>query len=320
MPSTFPNPPGFIRQYDPTQDSDVVLQLIMESFKLKDDPEGMHTLQRMREVAQQQRENIWLSPATTNMPGLVWEIDGKVVGNINIISFFDKLRHIALIANVAVSPEHQGQGIATALTKHALRYLKSKRAYQVWLQVSSDNIIAKNLYKKLGFEVVRTINNWVLDKGTWQRPTENYDLSNYRFGSRKFADWGWQKEQLLGAYPTDTRWYGNVEFNKFSPWAILNILSWDEYSSLRHFTLKEQGVIKGVISWQYGLPRADALWMALEKTTAENEQMYALIAEFLEHYWKKRSIRLEYPFGRAEGALERLGFTLSRQLDWMKLH
>lgn len=319
MPSSHPNPPGFLRPYRPTDDSEVVLQLITESFRLKEDPEGMYALQQMRESARRQSEKSWFSPAVANQPGFVWEMDGQVVGNISIISFLDKLRHIALIANVAVCPEYQGRGIATALTKHALGYVKSKRAHQVWLQVSADNLVAKHMYTNLGFDIVRTTNQWSLNDVARQRPVGNHETPTYSFAPRRFLGWGWQKQRLLESYPADTRWYGNVEFGKFSPWSILNLLAWDEASFLHHFILREQGELAGVLSWQRGLPRSDALWLAFEQTPAEDDRIYALTAHFLEHHWQKRATRLEYPLGRGERALDKLGFRLSRRLDWMKL-
>ena len=160
MVAPFPKPPGSIRGFNPATDTDVVVDLIADSFTLHNDSEGMNVLRQMRDNARHAREDLWYSPSPGSHPGYVWLIDGQIVGNITIISFLDRLRHIALIANVAVKPEFRGLGIASALTQQALRFAKAKRAWQVWLQVSNENHAAQKMYQRLGFDLVRKVSTW----------------------------------------------------------------------------------------------------------------------------------------------------------------
>ena len=55
-----------------------------------------------------------------------------------------------LLHHFAIKPEYQGMRLGTRLGKEALEYLK-KAGYQVKLEVHKDNLIAKKLYKNLGF-------------------------------------------------------------------------------------------------------------------------------------------------------------------------
>jgi ribosomal protein S18 acetylase RimI-like enzyme len=55
-----------------------------------------------------------------------------------------------LLHHFAIKPEYQGKKLGTRLGNEALEYLK-REGYQVKLEVHKDNLIAKKLYKKLGF-------------------------------------------------------------------------------------------------------------------------------------------------------------------------
>jgi ribosomal protein S18 acetylase RimI-like enzyme len=50
----------------------------------------------------------------------------------------------------AIRPEYQGKKLGSRLGDEAIEYLR-KAGYQVKLEVNKDNLIAKKLYKKLGF-------------------------------------------------------------------------------------------------------------------------------------------------------------------------
>ena len=55
-----------------------------------------------------------------------------------------------LLHHFAIKPDYQGKKLGTRLGNECIEYLK-KAGYQVKLEVHKDNIIAKKLYKKLGF-------------------------------------------------------------------------------------------------------------------------------------------------------------------------
>lgn len=318
--ATEANPPGFIRAYNPIKDADEVIQLIEESFNLKNDPESRSVINQMRINAERMREGGWLFTTSSVHPGFVWVIDERIVGNISVIYFYDKLRQIALIANVAVQPEYQQMGIATLLTRHALRFIKQKRASEVWLQVSSDNQTAQSLYAGLGFQSVRKINNWIKEKrlsqGNWSNPLE---MESVWMEPRRFRDWSIQKRWLEESYANDTRWYSSIKFSLFSPFSFLNPLNWDEFDVLQHYALRQENTLLGVLSWQRGLSRSDNLWLALPRNENEDRNTKILLAKFFDKEWSGRPLRVEYPEGRAEKAFESLGFRLARRLEWMKL-
>ena len=64
----------------------------------------------------------------------------------------EALRHKAELG-ITVHDNHQNMGIGTALLNHLVNIARMKKLSKVWLQVSTDNDRAINLYKKAGFEI-----------------------------------------------------------------------------------------------------------------------------------------------------------------------
>jgi ribosomal-protein-alanine N-acetyltransferase len=67
------------------------------------------------------------------------------------------------VVSIAVMPPYRRKGIAKALINRALDGMQFYKAKQCFLEVRVTNDIAISLYKKLGFEVTRTINGYYSD-------------------------------------------------------------------------------------------------------------------------------------------------------------
>ncbi len=67
------------------------------------------------------------------------------------------------VISVAVLPEHQRQGIGQALVHKALLGMETYRAKECYLEVRASNTPAVNLYKKLGFRILRTSRRYYAD-------------------------------------------------------------------------------------------------------------------------------------------------------------
>ena len=77
------------------------------------------------------------------------EIDGKIAGSIRgeIIG----ASGFAMIRNIAVHPDFQGNGAGRALMEHAMEYLKGQGCHKISLHTQAFLIPAINLYLKIGF-------------------------------------------------------------------------------------------------------------------------------------------------------------------------
>lgn len=58
-----------------------------------------------------------------------------------------------------VNPEFRGYGYGTILMKKLCDEMKTKHTKMVGLTVAKDNYAALNLYKKIGFRIIKDVNN-----------------------------------------------------------------------------------------------------------------------------------------------------------------
>lgn len=101
---------------------------------------------------------------------IVAEENGEVVGYImcrietGLSSFvFRGLIKKGHIVSVAVMPEYRRKGIGEALVVKAMESMRLYKAKQCFLEVRVTNTAAVDLYKKLGFEVSRTVRGYYAD-------------------------------------------------------------------------------------------------------------------------------------------------------------
>ncbi len=81
---------------------------------------------------------------------VVLEKDSVVIGFL----FGEIIFEEANILMIAVSKEHQGKGFGKALLESFIKKAKEKGAKKIFLEVSTKNESALNLYKKTGFKIL----------------------------------------------------------------------------------------------------------------------------------------------------------------------
>ena len=67
------------------------------------------------------------------------------------------------VVSIAVMPQSRRKGMAKALINRALEGMEYYKAKQCFLEVRVTNEAGMSLYKKLGFDVTRTINGYYSD-------------------------------------------------------------------------------------------------------------------------------------------------------------
>jgi ribosomal protein S18 acetylase RimI-like enzyme len=142
-----------VQPFDPTQHMREVAELVGNVFADELDNRGRGAVRDMRFAGS-------LSPFlggllsmalfNDSIAGYVWVKDGRVVGNVTLQSM-DTVGARWRISNVAVAPEHRGQGIARALMQASIREIAERGGNWAVLQVRADNDIAHQLYLHLGF-------------------------------------------------------------------------------------------------------------------------------------------------------------------------
>jgi len=101
---------------------------------------------------------------------IVVECEGEIVGYGIAIVESGKMGHII---SIAIDPRYRGLGLGKALMKELERRLRSYGVNTVKLEVSVNNHVAINLYKSLGYKVVRRISRYYPDGSDAYLMTKN---------------------------------------------------------------------------------------------------------------------------------------------------
>ena len=91
----------------------------------------------------------------------VEEIDGRVVGFYISSHVLDEVE----IFTIAVDSDYQRKDVASHLLKHLIFSSQMEEVKQIWLEVSTKNIAAINLYEKFGFKVMGLRKNYYQKTG-----------------------------------------------------------------------------------------------------------------------------------------------------------
>ncbi len=127
------------------EDIDRVFEIESQSFKTPWSKESFYT-----EV----KEN-------TLATYLVLTLDEVVIGFGGMWLIMDEIH----ITNVAVAPEHRGQGYSKTLITDMIKYAKEKGFQHMTLEVRVSNSVAIALYEKFGFESVGVRPKYYVDTG-----------------------------------------------------------------------------------------------------------------------------------------------------------
>ena len=91
----------------------------------------------------------------------VYEKDGEVLGFYIISTIADLVE----IFTIAVDKDHRGEGIGSMLLNHLINYAHQVGVTEIWLEASTKNIAAINLYQKYGFEIQTIRKNYYQKTG-----------------------------------------------------------------------------------------------------------------------------------------------------------
>lgn len=89
-------------------------------------------------------------------------INKKISVNHQLVGFL--ICHVVLdeatLFNIAIHPDMQKQGLATALINQLLNELEQKKVHTLWLEVRASNHTAIRLYEHLGFNQITVRANY----------------------------------------------------------------------------------------------------------------------------------------------------------------
>ncbi len=305
-----------IRPFDARRDLEAAADLIEVCFADNLSIDGRRYLARMRNAAKIGRTTQWQAlQSGFPLGGLVWEQDGRLVGNLSLIPFWHRGRALYLIANVAVHPDYRRRGIARQLTEAALEKARRRFASEVWLHVRDDNPAAFSLYASVGFQPKARRTSWVVAHAS---QLEGEMPAGVRVVPRWGRHWRDQARWLEANYPSALRWNYPLKMGAMRPgiWGMLYRFFVE--LPVRHWAVERNGRLLGVLSWQPSGAYADRLWLAAPAET-EALVLQAVLPFIRREGRLRRPLGLEYPAGRAAEVLRAAGFEPEHTLVWMKL-
>lgn len=144
-----------VRPFDIGRDLRPVARLIAEAFADELDESGEAALRELRILGHMSGLIRLLMRSTGELQdvfnGFVWVEDSELVGNVTVQRASSQSGRWQ-IANVAVSPAFRGRGISRALMETALDYIDEMDGTWAVLQVRANNVVARGLYERMGFE------------------------------------------------------------------------------------------------------------------------------------------------------------------------
>lgn len=313
------NAGGFIRPVDTRRDLGAVADLVEICFRDTLDPDSRSYLKQMRSAARASRLLSWTVdlaelPSRIPVTGYVWEMDGRLVGNLSLIPFRIQRQKRYLIANVAVHPEYRRKGIARQLTVTALDYLKRQGNPSAWLHVRSDNPHAIHLYETLGFEV-RT------RRTTWYNLDELliHDLpTSLQIGPRRAADWSLQRRWLAENYPAMYAWHLPLDWSALEPTIQGILYRFFSFIYPRHWVARQDGTLLGSVSRLPADGYADALFLAVPENVSPTV-IQALLTQVRRHTPRRKHLTLNTPADLCPEAIQYAGFYNHQTLLWMEV-
>jgi ribosomal-protein-alanine N-acetyltransferase len=151
-----------------------VIQLLIHSYVLRGfAPADLDAVMRINQVCLPENYAPYFFLDTFNtLPEafIVADSQGQVVGYImcRLEHGFSDLRKLRFarkghVVSVAVIPEFRNMGVGSALVQQALAAMVAHHVDECFLEVRVNNYPAINLYKRLGFQVARTIPRYYFD-------------------------------------------------------------------------------------------------------------------------------------------------------------
>jgi len=308
-------PPG-LRPLNIFRDLPQVADLIELCFSATMDEDGQSYLQQMRRASHDKTFLQWansaIEGASVPLSGLVWEQDGKIIGNVSLVAHNYKGRKITLIANVATHPDYRRRGIGRALTERAMVQARQKGARELWLQVRDDNPTAIKIYRDLGF-LERARRTTYQTYPNSFRPQMAGDVTITKV---KPFFWPLQHDWLYRAHPEELGWYWHWDWNRLGPglqmWLHRFLVEFD----IRQWAATKNGKLLATISWLGATRPMDLLWVAAP-AEGDTAGLRAALEAACRDLFNQHKLTVEYPAGEMADAIQAAGFRPQRTLIWM---
>lgn len=318
MEAILPAQHNHIRPLRSRKDVAAIADLIDVCFREHMDVDGREYIRQLRRFALPEDGIAGKLLDSIHLPvqGLVWEEDGRIVGNLTLINMSREGKRYTLIANVATHPDYRRRGIARQLTLAALQHMQQRGGNEAWLHVREDNPAATQLYLSLGFKEQCRRTQWLWEPG--QRLMFANLPAEVRITSRKRRDWRLQLHWLKRIYPPEIAWNLSFDLKRIQPNLWGEFWFWLKGGQIAHIAVRLNERLIGVATWQPTYAYADSLWLATDPDY-EDQAVAALLSSTYRRVQSNRPLSANYPAGKAQEGFRSAGFYPQLTLIWMKI-
>lgn len=254
--------------------------------------------------------------------GFVWQSDGRIVGNVTLLTTRAWDRY--LVANVAVNPAYRRRGIARSLMAAVTDFVKKQGGRVILLQAVKDNQPALDLYRSLGYENIGTMVSWKAAGSRIRQISVNAgdDLQPH-INLLPSSMWPEAYELDISCVPRDLNWpepllpdaYQRTWWQRFSD--FLNgrqTETWVATDTARKLT----GLVN--ISCEWGLSNIVTLRVKPDHIGSLERILLAKAVRRLQ-YLPRRNVRIDHPESDqlTNTILKEANFTIQRTLTHMRL-
>lgn len=150
-----------VRPFNIGRDAKQVVSLLRLAFGSSLDAAGRSRPEHSAALSQQPLPAWSPFGALRIEPGFVWDDNGRIVGNVSLLTTKQPGRF--LVVNVAVHPDYRRRGIARELMRAVMSTVAEHNGREVLLQVEQQNEPALNLYYSMGFVALGDVVSWRAD-------------------------------------------------------------------------------------------------------------------------------------------------------------
>jgi ribosomal protein S18 acetylase RimI-like enzyme len=182
-----------------------ILRLLELVFGASLDVDGQRMFAGTANAAQSPAILWRLSPAAAKLSlGFVWEADGRIVGNVTLLT--TEMPGRFLVVNVAVHPDYRRQGIARMLMKQVDNMVRQRGGNQILLQVVKQNNAAVELYNALKYTTIGSMTQWTTSISRLRRLDLNMESAGPPIRELKRTEWRAAYSLDKQALPSDLNW------------------------------------------------------------------------------------------------------------------
>lgn len=235
-----------------------------------------------------------ISPAAGQLAlGYVWEEDGRIIGNVTVLT--TKVPGRYLVVNVAVHPDYRKQGIAKALMEEAAALVRARNGREILLQVVKTNDAANRLYEALDYTNLGTMVAWYSSVSKVRRIYPSMSAPDIR--ELRGGEWREAYQLDTQALHPDLNWPEPPQQGTYKKSLLRGVANFLNGRQIETWvTHDEDGSLSGMSSivseWgrtHHGTVRIDPKWRGVLELP-----LLAKIVRRL-HYLPRRNIRIDHP-------------------------